>query len=52
MSDIANITVRGFAYHCFIHDINRYHNDKFITMFNLGYDELKGKIEDYEGKNT
>ena len=29
----------------------RYHPDKPMTMLNLFYDELIGKIEEYEGKN-
>ena len=29
----------------------RYHPDKPVTMLNLFYDELIGKIEEYEGKN-
>ena len=29
----------------------RYHADKSVTMLNLYYDGLIGKIEEYEGKN-
>ena len=47
-----NILIDKKSYKDMVIYFNRNHLDESITMLNLYYDKLIGKIEEYERKNT
>ena len=44
-----NVSIDKKSYKDLVIYFTRYHPDKSITIINLYYDELIGKIEEYEG---
>ena len=50
--EIRNIFIDKKSYRDLVIYFTRYYSDKSVTMLNPYYDELRGKIEDYERKNT
>ena len=47
-----NICIDKEIYENLVVCFTRYHTDKSITILNLCYDKLIGKIDDYVRKNT
>ena len=45
-----NVLINKKSYRNLVIYFNRYHSEKSVTILNLYYDELIGKIEQYEGK--
>ena len=47
-----NIFIDKKNYRDLVIYLTRYYSDKSVTVLNRYYDELREKIEEYEGKNT
>ena len=45
-----NVLINKKSYRNLVIYFTRYHSEKSVTILNLYYDELIGKIEQYEGK--